>query len=249
MYAPMVAAAYVPLSRRLFGPQRHRAVPWTIWEIMLLAPSVISGIWQGFLASDGIDKSKAFLIFNDVALLLMLALPFVVVMVRQARLYQLGLHASHFLRYAAIGVVAYFVAAPFVFITNLLALQLFHRTPHVIEEVLKKSPTVAHIIESAVMAVIVAPILEELVFRGILLPWLRRLMGAWPAIVLSSAIFAIAHFNAWPAPIALFVLALFLGYLAHRTTSLVSSIALHATFNAANLALLIIMITNKVPLD
>ena len=88
----------------------------------------------------------------------------------------------------------------------------------------------------------IAPFLEELMFRGILLPWLRRVLGPWPAIVVSSFLFGVAHFDAWPAPIALFVLALFLGYLANRTTSLVAPIVLHATFNAANMALLIMAI-------
>jgi membrane protease YdiL (CAAX protease family) len=79
---------------------------------------------------------------------------------------------------------------------------------------------------------------------------LRRLIGFWPAIVINAAIFAIAHFDAWPAPIALFVLALFLAYLAQRTNSLVASIVLHATFNCANLLLLTLMIVTKVyPLD
>jgi nicotinamidase-related amidase len=90
---------------------------------------------------------------------------------------------------------------------------------------------------------VLAPIIEELMFRGILLPWLRQAVGPWPAILLSSAIFAIAHLDAWPAPFALFVLALFLGYLAYRTTSLVAPIVLHSVFNAANLTILILALT------
>lgn len=50
------------------------------------------------------------------------------------------------------------------------------------------------------------PILEELVFRGILFPRLKALLPLWVAVVGSSLLFAIMHFN-----IVQFVYALFLG--------------------------------------
>jgi membrane protease YdiL (CAAX protease family) len=218
------------------------AVPWTIWEVLLLAPTVLSGVARGLIAQGLLEDSPPYAIFNELAYGCLLLLPFVVIMVRRAKPFQLGLHFRDWKRYAAIGFLSYFVAAPAVFATNYFALKLFEGTPHAIEDVLRKSPTVTHFMDAAVMAVIVAPILEELGFRGVLLPYLRSFLGAGPAIWISAGIFAIAHMDAWPAPIALFILALFLGYLAHWTTSLVASIVLHATFNAASLALLLLMI-------
>jgi membrane protease YdiL (CAAX protease family) len=236
--------------RRLFGPQRYRAVPWTFWEVVLLAPTVISGVWHGLFDRKTVEHDPTFVRFNQVAMLLVLLLPFVLVVVRGALPYQMGVHPSHFWRNALVGYIAFYVAVPAVLITNVCALQFFRRTPHSIETSLIESPTALNFGVAAFSAVIVAPIIEELAFRGILLPWLRRIVGPWPAILLCSAIFAIAHFDAWPAPIALFVLALFLGYLAHRTTSIVGPIVLHATFNAANLAFLYIVISTKaIPLD
>ena len=54
----------------------------------------------------------------------------------------------------------------------------------------------------------------------------------------SSALFAAVHSFAWPSPVALFVLALGLGWLAHRTRSLVGPIVLHGLFNAVSCVLL-----------
>ncbi len=47
----------------------------------------------------------------------------------------------------------------------------------------------------------------------------------------TSALFALAHVDVWPSPIPLFFLALGLGFLAHRTQSLIGPITVHCLFN------------------
>jgi membrane protease YdiL (CAAX protease family) len=61
-----------------------------------------------------------------------------------------------------------------------------------------------------------------------------------PAIYGSSMLFAVFHSSVWPSPIALFILALGLGWLASRTQSLVSPIIVHALFNAVALLVLVL---------
>jgi membrane protease YdiL (CAAX protease family) len=43
--------------------------------------------------------------------------------------------------------------------------------------------------------VILAPFAEELIFRGLLLDWLKQNLAAWQAILISSLIFALLHDN------------------------------------------------------
>jgi membrane protease YdiL (CAAX protease family) len=57
----------------------------------------------------------------------------------------------------------------------------------------------------------------------------------WAPIVLSSAMFALAHIGQGVAPFSLFPLALVLGYLYQRTHRIVPSIVCHALFNATSL--------------
>ncbi len=64
--------------------------------------------------------------------------------------------------------------------------------------------------------------------------WLIRARGLSPAagaIYGTAMLFAVGH-PTWPDPVPLFVLALGLGWLAHRTQSLVGPVLLHALFNA-----------------
>jgi membrane protease YdiL (CAAX protease family) len=95
-------------------------------------------------------------------------------------------------------------------------------------------------------AVLIAPVAEELLFRGVLLGWFDRLFARGPRglrrtqpptpldlpAIACAALFAALHSAQWPAPIPLFFLALGLGHLARASRGLVAPIAMHATFNA-----------------
>lgn len=83
----------------------------------------------------------------------------------------------------------------------------------------------------------VAPFVEELFFRGMLYPLLRRRMGAPATIVLNAALFALIHIYPLLLP-GLFVVGLFLAYLRERSGSIWPSVLLHALQNG--LALLAI---------
>jgi membrane protease YdiL (CAAX protease family) len=83
------------------------------------------------------------------------------------------------------------------------------------------------------LAVVLAPITEEMLFRGLFQTMLRSASHKpWFGIAIASAIFSMAHANAehWPA---LFVLALGLGYAYEKSGSLLQPIFMHAIFNGA----------------
>ncbi len=82
-------------------------------------------------------------------------------------------------------------------------------------------------------AVILAPLAEEVFFRGLLQSMVRRYTGgAWPAIIISSAIFAAMHWATPQAIVPLFALAVVLGYNYEHTGRLYGPILIHALFNA-----------------
>lgn len=77
--------------------------------------------------------------------------------------------------------------------------------------------------------VIIAPILEELVFRGFVMQPLRR-YGDGFALIVSSLAFALLHINLLKLPYA-FLCGLCLGYFVLRTGSLIAGMALHFANN------------------
>ena len=71
----------------------------------------------------------------------------------------------------------------------------------------------SHSVSSSMMlySIIIAPIIEELLYRGVLLRTLER-YGKWFAIIISALIFGLMHGNAVQFPVAL-VIGLLFGYL------------------------------------
>ena len=89
--------------------------------------------------------------------------------------------------------------------------------------------------------IIIAPIVEEILFRGILLPLLTRIIGPSFALILSSIGFAAIHADAGSfIALALFAAALSLAFA--RTRSLRVPIVMHMLFNGVNLLLLFALI-------
>lgn len=81
-------------------------------------------------------------------------------------------------------------------------------------------------------AVLVAPMAEELFFRGLLQTFfLNLLRSRWPAILGASAVFALIHVAQPYAMPALFVLSLLMGYAYERTGSLIPPLFIHVAFN------------------
>jgi len=77
---------------------------------------------------------------------------------------------------------------------------------------------------------VVAPVVEELIFRGLILHGLRRNYNAFTAVVISALLFALFHLNPWQFP-ATFVLGLLLGWIMIRTRSILLAIIGHAINN------------------
>lgn len=77
---------------------------------------------------------------------------------------------------------------------------------------------------------IVAPICEEIFFRGILQSSLERRIGAWPAIIITAVLFALLHSTSF-YPHLLLVLGLSLSWLYHITGTIRVPIVCHAISN------------------
>ncbi len=84
-----------------------------------------------------------------------------------------------------------------------------------------------------ISAIVVVPIFEEMIFRGMFQTLLRSFLGrVWPAILITSGLFAVLHPSMhWPA---IFVLSCGIGYAYEKSGSLLRGIFVHAFFNGVN---------------
>lgn len=95
-------------------------------------------------------------------------------------------------------------------------------------------------------AILAAPILEEVFYRGLVQSALLDVVGPakrWTAILISAALFASAHLSVaqWQTLPGLMVFGVVLGWLYEKTGSLLPSIFTHMLFNAAMIGLMFLM--------
>jgi len=276
----------------------RRAIPWNVGPILLVfvlyvAVNLLFTVIYYTVAplagfQPGVTPSSHMMAVNGSAMLVLLILvPWVVRRTSGARLVDFGLSFHNWWRQAVHGVIAILIAAPPIYAVQFGAEKLWKRSEHPVTKMITHefSPGVGLL--AIVTAVVLAPMLEELVFRGLLQSWLialferrsgffRRPLGKepdasdsaadvslagdrdvvnerrpivpanaapesdlfeppgrhWIAIVVTSLLFGYVHAAQWPAPIALFVLALVIGTVYYRTGSLITAVCMHATFNA-----------------
>lgn len=134
------------------------------------------------------------------------------------------------------GLGGYLTAIPLVFFVSLLNQQIWQGkggSNPLLMLALESQDKFALII-FFITASIAAPIFEEIIFRGFLLPSLTRYMSVGSAIVVSGIIFAIAHLSLAEA-LPLAVLGIILGIVYTRSGCLLASIMVHSLWNSGTL--------------
>jgi membrane protease YdiL (CAAX protease family) len=85
---------------------------------------------------------------------------------------------------------------------------------------------------------IIAPVVEEIIFRGYIYRILKTKIPIILAIIISSTLFSLIHYNVLSF-ILLFVLSIFLTYIYERNGSIMCPIIIHSLFNLMMSALII----------
>jgi membrane protease YdiL (CAAX protease family) len=90
-----------------------------------------------------------------------------------------------------------------------------------------------------IAAVMLAPLWEELTFRGFLLSALAKgRLGFWPAAVVSTGLWTLLHTGySWPGLTSVFLAGLGLSWIIQRTGSMRAAVVAHGVINASSLAI------------
>jgi membrane protease YdiL (CAAX protease family) len=250
LFGGVAVALVMGLSRALRG--RRVALPavteppWGLWDVFKLAALWAAGAqilhMKLFFP---LNPERPFAVPGDwmaeifVAILLAGATIHIVVAERGGHLRDLGIRGKFF-GGIGVGLTAFLVVQPFLQLVSVLEERAARSgwIPDIpvqqILQVILETRSGWVLALAAIVAVVVAPISEELFFRGFLQPALGRWTGRRMAIVLGAAFFAAAHMDLYTMP-ALLVLGIALGYVYDRTRSLAAPVALHMAFNGITL--------------
>jgi membrane protease YdiL (CAAX protease family) len=188
--------------RRLLPPQRHRAVPWNGAEIcaaflvMLFLPGVVASalgqteFFQLVYGSEASSEPRRQLWIS--ALSLPMAIGLILLILRylgHAKWYQLGFHQARLLPDLVGGYLVWLVLTPVVLSLYCLILLFIPPESHTLIKLVQEHPSPIEWGLLVFQAVLAAPILEELIFRGVLQFWLtRKVNGGHAAVVGALAI-------------------------------------------------------------
>jgi membrane protease YdiL (CAAX protease family) len=247
-------------------------------------------------AEKQIPWSHLMLLNGLVMVVLLIVVPWLVRLTSGATLADLGLSFVDWWVQVVCGVVATLIAAPPIYAVQFAAAKFWEPgepEKHPLIKMIEQEFSMGVAWLAIVTAVMLAPMFEELVFRGLLQSWLvvvvnrfshpwrtrlehkpvlqvlagiesmadgslndpewvplmpapvsqnpgpiPRLDRRWIAIALASLLFAYVHAPQWPAPIALFLLAMVIGTVYDRTGSLIAAVCMHATFNGISTLML-----------
>lgn len=88
-----------------------------------------------------------------------------------------------------------------------------------------------------VVIALVAPIAEELFFRGMLFQAFERWLGVWPSAALSAAVFGAVH-GEWFVFVITFLFGIYLALIFRRRGTIVTPIVAHMLFNGLGVLLI-----------
>jgi len=230
--------------------------PWKLDAVLRLFLGVITvlclgaglgGLVQHFTASWPKGQTDFWLLVISAAFMEIPALILIAFFLRQHNITwkdAFGFHTTEPATAVAYGVLAGALFVPAGWALESLSgylMELVHlnaKDQQIIEEL--QDPTL-NLPEKAVLGMIVvfiAPLAEEMLFRGLLYPALKQLGRPRMALWASSALFALVHFNV-ETFMPLLIFALVLVRLYETFQNLLAPVVAHALFNAANFMTLI----------
>lgn len=232
----LLSVVSVVFYRRVMPPGRPAgSIPLPYgWPDALFALLLIAWFVSNLLGSQGREVviTAPMLVANAVFTgLLLVCLAAFLVFRSLNPLKIFGLNLPGFRRSVAIAPLALLAALPVIYFVHALSHRAFGEPP--------PQPLVQFLMQNAgwndrlllaFTAIVVAPVSEEVIFRGYLYGTFRRYAGRGWALGVSAVIFAAIHAHL-PALGGLLVLAVVLTLIYEYTTSLWGPIVLHALFN------------------
>lgn len=103
-------------------------------------------------------------------------------------------------------------------------------------------PAAGVLVITGIAVVLVAPLAEELFFRGLLFQGFRRRLSLWPAALISAGVFALAHLPFLLFLPSIFVLGLILARVFERRGSVVATMTAHALFNLVGYSIYLVTV-------
>jgi membrane protease YdiL (CAAX protease family) len=222
---------------------------------MPVVAQVFRAIFGYTVLSVSASRSMALFITIFINGTICLYILYIVCAVHRQQVAALGLSLTNLSNNIKWGMKRYFLTIPVImlagFIINMVA-NYYGIVPEMQDVVrwILEEKSVFVLFSLIFLGIIVAPVIEEIMFRGFLQPALKNVLGRKYAIIASASVFAAVHMDVY-AFLQIFILGVLLGYLYERTQTLAASIVAHILHNSLTLIFLLyfkFFLKGKVPI-
>lgn len=180
------ALARLRQGQPILDYEPHRPANWGLGDVIFaalafLVPQIVAGVvLQGMAGvSDGdartINDYLLVMASSAVCMVFTVAIVWAWLRLRGASARDLGMSWPDVSRDVVLGASAFIMLAPIVFGIQMVLVMIVGPTKHPFIVLLQKTPDVSLFLATSVNAVLLAPIVEELLFRGVLQGWLQSL--------------------------------------------------------------------------
>lgn len=211
--------------------------------ILLAAPLLVAAILQS--AKLPLSRPGLSLVLSLTTLVATLALAATPIFGKRIRFRTLGWRGDRVLKDAFWGVCAACAGLPILAVVAIVSNFAFKGLPqaaHPATVGLSGQTDIWVLVATFVAASITAPIMEETIFRGFLVPAMSRatggVVGGW---IVAGLIFGSVHPTGIPVWLPLASIGAMAAAVNHQTGSLVSSVFMHAVHNAATLLFVLVL--------
>ncbi len=186
------------------GAPRRAVIPWKLWPalVFLPLPFMLNGL-MSYMMRQGEEVSVGAAQLLVSLLLYSSTLAFALIAVSRYgdAFLELGLHARNLPASLGLGFIGGSLAFWLAVASGLVSQGMFGGLAEVERwlqgffDVNVKDVTGVDMLIAGIIIIIVAPICEELFFRGYLYPAMRGRMGLWGAVFLNGLLFSVVHFS------------------------------------------------------
>lgn len=208
-----------------------------VFLLLMVAVSVVVGSTFG-----GVEETPVLVLLSVTAVPLVGVVSVMGLLMRRRGVKRpFGLGGGRSIHAGKIGLLSWVISVPLIFGTALiwpwlLGLSPIPYEPQLWGSQLESLDGVAEVAGALLFVTLIIPVLEELVFRGLLQPITTGLFGAPAGILVTALIFALLHGVGAFLPIL--TLALVMGIVMHRTGRLASVVAIHVAHNGVQMLIL-----------
>ena len=219
---------------------------WKFWHV-LIAYAVILGLIQlYFLFAGFFTGSEIYVISGNMLYTSLFAVVpiFIAAGLFRRPLAEIGLRKEPFFGVLGRGLLSGYIIYLLVVVVSYVNLLLFPQameTPQEIMNIISNPATESYVLFSYIfLTVILAPLGEEIFFRGFLYPSLKRPLGRIPAMLMAGALFGFVHLDLLHA-LPLVVGGIALCWLYDKYNNIWINIIAHALWNAVSVLITLLL--------